>query len=178
MQKKISANRSLIPAKPEVKTQAAGFKYQSFADDKVERLDESTASDTELYNKLAGNDPLRYTKIISGRYDGTPMPKDYPKSVEVKKAPKMSATRSWQIIKDSMSKDELEEHYKEHPKERPVKLMPVKLDPMLEEIYHGTVVNPKFEAVKRQYLKDEEARRMEKKRTARAGIKTILNFYK
>ena len=47
MQNKISANRSLIPAKPEVKTQAAGkFKYQSFADDKVERLDESTASDT------------------------------------------------------------------------------------------------------------------------------------
>ena len=30
---KISANRSLIPAKPEVKTQAAGFKYQSFADE-------------------------------------------------------------------------------------------------------------------------------------------------
>ena len=58
-----------------------------------------------------------------------------------KKAPKMSATRSWQIIKDSMSKDELEEHYKEHPKERPVKLTPVKLDPgltqMLGEDYPG-----------------------------------------
>ena len=47
---------------------------------------------------------------------------------------RMSATRSWQIIKDSMSKDELEEHYKEHPKERPVKLMPFKPDPYLTEM--------------------------------------------
>ena len=46
----------------------------------------------------------------------------------------MSATRSWQIIKDSMSKDELEEHYKEHPKERPVKLAPVKLDQGLTDM--------------------------------------------
>ena len=51
-----------------------------------------------------------------------------------KKAPKMSATRSWQIIKQSMDKDELEEHYKEHPKERPVKLMAFKPDPYLTEV--------------------------------------------
>ena len=62
------------------------------------------------------------------------MPKDYPKSVEIKKAPKMSATRSWQIIRDSMSKDELEEHYKEHPKERPITLTPFKPDPYLNEM--------------------------------------------
>ena len=62
-------------------------------------------------------------------------------AVFYKPANKMSASRSWKIIKDSMSKDELEEHYKEHPKERPVKLTPVKLDPgltqMLGEDYPG-----------------------------------------
>ena len=59
---------------------------------------------------------------------------DRQKKAPVKKGPRMSATRSWQIIKESMSKDELEEHYKEHPKERPVKLMPVKLDQGLTDM--------------------------------------------
>lgn len=50
-----------------------------------------------------------------------------------KKAPKMSASRSWQIIKQSMGKDELADWYKEHPEDKPVELMPVKFDPYLTE---------------------------------------------
>ena len=41
--------------------------------------DESTADDSELYNKLAGKDPGRYAEIMRSRYDGTPKPKGYPR---------------------------------------------------------------------------------------------------
>ena len=47
---------------------------------------------------------------------------------------KMSATRSWQIIKQSMDKDELEEWYKDHPKDRPIKVTPFKPDPYLNHV--------------------------------------------
>jgi hypothetical protein len=47
---------------------------------------------------------------------------------------KMSATRSWQIIKQSMSPEEREEWYKDHPKDRPIKMSPVKLDPGLTQM--------------------------------------------
>ena len=46
----------------------------------------------------------------------------------------MSASRSWQIIKSSMDKDELEQWYKDHPKERPVKLAPIELDKGLTQM--------------------------------------------
>ena len=129
MQKKISTKSTNQPVKPDVKNQAAGkFKYQSFANDKVERLDESTASDTQLYDQLAGKDPARYAQIMNGRYSDQPMPKNYPKPVEIKKAPKMSASRSWQIIKQSMNKEELEDHYKRHPEDKPTEMTPVELD--------------------------------------------------
>ena len=144
-------NNNHKSTKPGQKAQAGGFRYQSFADEKTERVDEATATDTELYNKLADNDPVRYTQIMKGRYDGTPMPPNYPREASPAQvadlkarldndpnrpqhSKKMSATRSWQIIKDSMSKDELEEHYKEHPKERPVKLTGFKPDPYLTEM--------------------------------------------
>ena len=48
-----------------------------------------------------------------------------------KKAPRMSAKRSWQVIKQSMDKDELAEHYKNHPEDKPAKLEPVIPDPWL-----------------------------------------------
>tara|TARA_Y100000294_G_scaffold160096_1_gene163467 strand:+ start:180 stop:692 length:513 start_codon:yes stop_codon:yes gene_type:complete len=57
-----------------------------------------------------------------------------PPQQKVKPTKKMSATRSWQIIKDSMSKDELEEHYKQNPKDRPIKAAPVTLDPGLTQM--------------------------------------------
>ena len=43
----------------------------------------------------------------------------------------MSAKRSWQVIKQSMDKDELAEHYKNHPEDKPAKLEPVIPDPWL-----------------------------------------------
>jgi len=50
---------------------------------KTEKIfDEAAATDTELYNKLGKKDPVRYSKIMLGRYDGTPMPKDYPKKTD------------------------------------------------------------------------------------------------
>ena len=51
-----------------------------------------------------------------------------------KKAPRMSASRSWQIIKGSMDKDELEEWYRDHPEDRPMKLAPVEYDKGLTEM--------------------------------------------
>jgi hypothetical protein len=54
--------------------------------------------------------------------------------VNVKPTKKMSATRSWQIIKQSMSPEEREEWYKDHPKDRPIKMSPVKLDPGLTQM--------------------------------------------
>ena len=41
--------------------------------------DEAAATDSELYNKIGDKDPGRYASIMSGRYDGNPMPKDYPR---------------------------------------------------------------------------------------------------
>jgi hypothetical protein len=127
MQKRISNKPTNEPVKPEVKTQAAGKHL-------VKKLDESTASDTQLYDQLSGKDPARYVQIMNGRYSDQPMPKNYPKPVEIKKSPKMSATKSWQIIKSSMNKDELEEWYKDHPEDRPLKITPYKLDEGLTEM--------------------------------------------
>ena len=120
---KISANRSLIPVKPEVKTQAAGkpmpiVKYINT----MNRLYGNSNTD-EYGNEERATDRIQEQDR-----------QQKAKEPVAKKAPKMSATRSWQIIKDSMSKDELEEHYKEHPKERPVKLAPIELDKGLTDM--------------------------------------------
>ena len=47
---------------------------------KGNNLTEQTATDTELYATLK-NDPARYVSIMTGRYDGTPMPKDFPRKI-------------------------------------------------------------------------------------------------
>jgi len=47
---------------------------------KGNNLTEQTATDTELYATLK-NDPARYVSIMTGRYDGTPMPKDFPRAI-------------------------------------------------------------------------------------------------
>ena len=110
----------------------------------IEKLDEATASDTELYDHLADKDPVRYTNIMQGRYQGTPMPKDYPKSVEpkffqnklknIQNPPKMSATQTWNVIKQSMDKDELAEHYQRHPEDRPIETTPFEYDKGLTQM--------------------------------------------
>ena len=119
---KISANRSLIPTKPGA-TQAVGkpmpiVKYINT----MNRLYGNSNTD-EYGNEERATDRIQEQDR-----------QQKAKEPVAKKAPKMSATRSWQIIRDSMSKDELEEHYKEHPKERPVKLAPVKLDQGLTDM--------------------------------------------
>ena len=57
------------------------------------------------------------------------------KNIQKKEKPKrLTATRSWQIIKQSMDKDELADWYKEHPEDKPVELLPVELDKGLTEM--------------------------------------------
>ena len=127
VQEKISNKPTNKPVKPEVKTQAAGkapildwinYNNKTFGNNKepITAAEARVAKSVDQY----GNQERATDRIQE--------------QDRAKKAPKMSATRSWQIIKDSMSKDELEEHYKEHPKERPVKLMPVKLDQGLTDM--------------------------------------------
>ena len=86
----------------------------------------------DTMNRLYGNSKTDEHGNVESATDR--IREQQPKEPVAKKAPKMSATRSWQIIKDSMSKDELEEHYKEHPKERPVKLAPIELDKGLTDM--------------------------------------------
>ena len=117
MQNKISNKPTNKPVKPEVKTQAAGkpmpiVKY------------------INTMNRLYGYDPSA-TDEYGNAESATDRIREQDKQ---KKAPKMSATRSWQIIKSSMSKDELEEHYKDHPEDRPMKLAPIEYDKGLTDL--------------------------------------------
>lgn len=50
---------------------------------------------------------------------------------EVKKSPRMSAARSWNLIKQSMNKDEIAEWYKDHPEDKPAEYKPYKPDPYI-----------------------------------------------
>ena len=151
MPKEIRTKSSNEPVKPELKTQAAGkFRYDSFANDKVERLpglkdvvfplDKTPMENWISYNnKASGNDPKPITaaeqKVSDAVERSNKLSDTRTADASAFYNPKkMSATRSWQIIKQSMSKDELEEHYRDHPKDRPVKLTPVKLDQGLTDM--------------------------------------------
>ena len=110
MLKKISNKPTNEPVKPEA-TQAAGkpmpiLKYIS----KMNSLYGN--SKTDEY----GNEETATTRI----QEQDKQQKDKPK--------KMSASRSWQIIKQSMNKEELEDHYKRHPEDRPIKTTPMEYD--------------------------------------------------
>jgi len=50
---------------------------------------------------------------------------------EVKKSPRMSAKRSWNLIKQSMNKDEIAEWYKDHPEDKPAEYKSYKPDPYI-----------------------------------------------
>ena len=127
MQKRISNKPTNEPVKPEVKTQAAG---------KAPILDWIGYN-----NKAYGNnkEPItaaeaRVAKAVD-QYGNQERTTDRIQEQDrAKKAPKMSATRSWQIIKQSMDKDEREEWYKDHPEDRPVELAPVEYDKGLTEM--------------------------------------------
>ena len=76
------------------------------------KLNEENATDLELYKSMQ-NDPVRYTKIMSGRYDGNPMPKDYPRKIAVptRKVTAPASTKNKKIFHgepidvESISKD-------------------------------------------------------------------------
>ena len=119
MQEKISNKPTNKPVKPEVKTQAAGKPMPI-----VKYID--------TMNRLYGNGKTDEHGNVESATDR--IREQQPKEPVAKKAPKMSATRSWQIIKQSMDKDELEEWYKDHPKDRPIKLAPIELDKGLTQM--------------------------------------------
>ena len=75
----------------------------------LKELTEQTATDTELYATLQ-NDPARYTKIMTGRYDGTPMPKDFPRTI-VRQKPRSMGRGPRPVIRVASSPDpEAERH--------------------------------------------------------------------
>ena len=75
----------------------------------LKELTEKTATDTELYATLQ-NDPARYTKIMTGRYDGTPMPKDFPRAI-VRQKPRSTGRAPGPMIRVASSPDpEAERH--------------------------------------------------------------------
>ncbi len=122
MQEKISNKPTNKPVKPEVKTQAAG---------KAPILDWIGYN-----NKAYGNnkEPItaaeaRVAKAVD-QYGNQERATDRIQEQDrVKKKPtRMSASRSWQIIKQSMDKDELAEWYKDHPEDRPIKITPMEYD--------------------------------------------------
>ena len=76
---------------------------------KGNNLTEKTATDGELYASLQ-NDPARYTKIMTGRYDGTPMPKDFPRTI-VRQKPASTGRAPGPVIRVASSPDpEAERH--------------------------------------------------------------------
>jgi len=134
MQKRIRNKPTNEPVKPEVKTQAAG---------KAPILDWIGYN-----NKAYGNnkEPItaaeaRVAKAVD-QYGNQERATDRIQEQDrAKKAPKMSASRSWQIIKSSMDKDEREEWYKDHPEDRPMKLAPVEYDKGLTEMLGDDWIN-------------------------------------
>ena len=130
MLKKISNKPTNEPVKPEVKTQAAGkpmpiLKYIS----KMNSLYGN--SKTDEY----GNEETATTRIQEqDRAKKLADTRSANAAAFYKPAKKMSASRSWQIIKQSMNKEELEDHYKRHPEDRPIKITPYKLDEGLTQM--------------------------------------------
>lgn len=114
-------NKSSKPKKPEVKTQAMPLVEY------VDRISRLYGSSDEYGNVESATDRIRDPEFFQNKLKNL-------QKEPTKKAPRMSATRSWQIIKQSMSKDELEDHYKRHPEDRPIKVTPYKLDDGLTQM--------------------------------------------
>ena len=70
---------------------------------KGNNLTEKTATDAELYASLR-NDPVRYTKIMTGRYDGNPMSKDFPRAI-VRQKPVSTSRGPGPVIRVASSPD-------------------------------------------------------------------------
>ena len=68
-------------------------------------------------------------EIVGEIYDVVPEPERFNDKIlkqgkyePKKKSKRLTATQSWNIIKQSMSDDEREEHYRKHPEDRPIKI--------------------------------------------------------
>ena len=127
MSKEIRTKSSTLPVKPDVKNQAAGKpmeinKYIS----RIQQLYGNSETD-EYGNVESATDRIRDPEFFQNKLKNL-------QKEPAKKEPRMSATRSWQVIKQSMDKDELAEHYKNHPEDKPVELLPVKPDPIITEM--------------------------------------------
>jgi len=142
VQEKISNKTTNKPVKPEVKTQAAGkapildwinYNNKTFGNNKepITAAEARVAKAVDQY----GNQERATDRIQEQDRQ------QKAKEPVAKKAPKMSATRSWQIIKQSMDKDEREEWYKDHPEDRPVELAPVEYDKGLTEMLGDDWIN-------------------------------------
>ena len=123
MQKRISNKPTNKPVKPEVKTQAAAkapildwinYNNKTFGNNKepITAAEARVAKAVDQY----GNQERATDRIQE---------QDRAKKAKHKK---MSASRSWQIIKQAMSPEEREEWYRDHPEDRPLKITPFKPD--------------------------------------------------
>ena len=127
MPKEIRTKSSNNSVKPDVKNQAAGkpmpiIKYI----DRMNRIYGN--SETDQYGNVeSATDRIRDPEFFQNKLKNI-------QKEPAKKAPRMSAVRSWQVIKQSMDKDELAEHYKNHPEDKPVELLPVEPDPIITEM--------------------------------------------
>ena len=130
MQKRISNKPTNEAVKPEVKTQAAAkpmpiVKYidtmnRLYGNSKVDEYGNPETATTRIQQQD------RSKKLADTRSANA--------AAFYKPAKKMSASRSWQIIKQSMSPEEREEWYRDHPEDRPLKITPYKLDEGLTEM--------------------------------------------
>ena len=139
MLKKISNKPTNEPVKPEVKTQAAGKKHPILnyigyfnkaydgKDGGVSKLTPDEAKMGRIFDQY-GNEETATTRIQEQDRAKKLSQTRTANAESFYKPKKMSASRSWQIIKQSMNKDELEEWYKDHPEDRPIKTTPMEYD--------------------------------------------------
>ena len=102
----------------------------------IDRMNRLYGSSDEYGNVESATDRIRYPKEASDAQMAnlkSKLDKD-PNRLQPTKGKRMTATRSWQIIKESMDKDELEEWYKDHPEDRPIEVTPFKPDPYLNHV--------------------------------------------
>ena len=94
----------------------------------IDRINRNYGAADEYGNVESATDRIRYPKEASDAQMANLKSKLDKDPNRPQRSKKMSATRSWQIIKQSMDKDELAEWYKDHPEDRPIKITPMEYD--------------------------------------------------
>ena len=138
---------------------------------RYESWDESIATDSELYNKLADKDPGRYSEIISSRYDGTPTPKGYPRK-------EFASIEQMESLKKRLDNARA---FTTPPKKKvvslakPQKPLPFSLDKWLDEI------DPQWWILPDEVTPDEEAKNrliLKKKMKVAEGIESLMRLHR